>query len=151
MARALGWQPRGSGFESHLLHLKGQIDIFIDLSFFIFHKNSIFLENSKMIIKKQELIKIIERLSREIELNCNKEMSFHENYYWETKPNDSFNLNVTPELVMGELNNDWDDLRRLLDKENVSLSYDLKRLSSILLLLEFKLGSDWISQDNEEI
>ena len=104
-----------------------------------------------MIIKKQELIKIIERLSREIELNCNKEMSFHENYYWETKPNDSFNLNVTPELVMGELNNDWDDLRRLLDKENVSLSYDLKRLSSILLLLEFKLGSDWISQDNEEI
>jgi hypothetical protein len=64
-----------------------------------------------MVIKKRELIKIIERLSREIELNCNEEMSFDENYYWETKPNDLFNLNVTPELVMGELNDDWDDLR----------------------------------------
>lgn len=104
-----------------------------------------------MVIKKRELIKIIERLSREIELNCNEEMSFHENYYWETKPNDLFNLNVTPELVMGELNDDWDDLRRLLDKENVSLSYDLKRLSSILHLLEFKLGSDWILQDNKDL
>ncbi|THD30135.1 MAG: hypothetical protein DI588_17150 [Flavobacterium johnsoniae] len=104
-----------------------------------------------MVIKKRELIKIIERLSREIELNCNEEMSFDENYYWETKPNDLFNLNVTPELVMGELNDDWDDLRRLLDKENVSLSYDLKRLSSILHLLEFKLGSDWILQDNKDL
>jgi hypothetical protein len=37
-----------------------------------------------------------------------------------------------------------------LDKENVSLSYDLKRLSSILQLLEFKLGSDWILQDDED-
>ena len=74
-----------------------------------------------MIIKKQELIKIIERLSKEIELNCNEIMSFNENYYWETKSNDSFNLNTAPELVIGELNDDWDDLRRLLDKENVAV------------------------------
>jgi len=104
-----------------------------------------------MIIKKQELIKIIERLSKEIELNCNEEMSFEENYYWETMPNDLYNLDITPELVMDELNDDWKDLRRLLDKDTVSLSYDLKRLSSVLNLLEFKLGSDWILQDNNNL
>lgn len=104
-----------------------------------------------MVIKKEELVKIIERLSNEIQLNCNEEMSFDENYFWETKPGGSYNLDMEPELVMGDLNDDWSDLRRLLDKEAVSLSFDLKRLSSILQLLDFKLGSDWILQEKNDL
>lgn len=105
-----------------------------------------------MIIKKYELIRIIERLSKEIELNCNDDMLIDsEDYYWDIQSRQLYNPNEKPELMLGQLSDDWNDLRRLLDKENVSLSYDLKRLSSILHLLEFKLGSDWILQHNDEI
>jgi hypothetical protein len=104
-------------------------------------------ENSLiMVIKKTELISIMQRLIKEIDLNCNDELVFEEDYYWEIKSSDIYDALTEPNLMLGQITEDWKDLSRLLKINNASISYDIKRLATILQLLEYRIGSDWILQ-----
>ena len=99
-----------------------------------------------MTINKRELLKIIERLSEEIELNFVEEISIEEDFFWDLKSSEAYNPLEEPNLMLGQIGDEWEALNRLLNNENASNSYDLKRLGVILQLLEFKIGADWILQ-----
>lgn len=105
-----------------------------------------------MNINRNELIIILKRLTLELELNCNEDIFIDkEDFYWEINSRELYNPYQKPELTLGQISEDWNELRRLQINNSVSLSYDLKRMSAILQLLEFKLGSDWMLQFNENI
>lgn len=103
-----------------------------------------------MDIIKSDLLKVLKRLSTEIDLNCVDVISIDDvDFYWDVDSKELYNPLTEPSLMLGQVSDDWNELQRLLDNKSVSLSYDLKRLSVILKLLEYNVGFDWFEQSGE--
>jgi hypothetical protein len=67
-----------------------------------------------------------------------------EDFYWEIPEKLLFDpINGPGELTLGQLNEDWLELLRLLTEENIPISYDLKRLSIILQIIRIKSIGIW--------
>lgn len=100
-----------------------------------------------MKINKKEFLSVLDRIAKEIDLNCLEEIYIEdEDFYWDMDMNDLYSPYKEPKLFLGQLSDDLNEVERLADIENQSFSYDLKRISVILTLLSYKTGSDWILQ-----
>ncbi|WP_051786248.1 hypothetical protein [Endozoicomonas numazuensis] len=96
-----------------------------------------------MEIKKQALFEVIELLQKNIDENLPEVINVEiEDFYWEISEEDLYNPVSTPEeLTLGQLSEDWSELSRLMDDSNFPISYDLRRLSAILLILrKYSIG-----------
>ena len=78
-----------------------------------------------MKIEKKELLKVISRLYEEIDLNFSNDIEIDEDYYWNIESENIFNPSNEPNLTIGQLTFDWEELTRLLSKNEESINYDL--------------------------
>ena len=62
-----------------------------------------------------------------------------EDYYWMVNLDEKYNpLEDPKELGLGQVSDDWEELLRLLDRDEEPISYDLYRLAEILSLVYLK-------------
>lgn len=67
-----------------------------------------------------------------------------EDFYWEISEDDLYDPAKKPDdLTIGQLSDDWAELLRLKDQENIPISYDLKRLAVILQIIRRKSIGVW--------
>lgn len=100
-----------------------------------------------MNISKSELLKILGRLSAEIKLNCVDNIEIKDiDFYWDITSKELYNPYEEPILMLGQISDDWMELKRILKDDSISFSYDLKRISVIFRLLEHEIGADWLKQ-----
>jgi len=93
-----------------------------------------------MKINKKKLLSIINILCKEVNENFDEDILIdNEDYYWMVKLDDKYNPLVDPkELSLGQVSDDWEDLLRLLESDEIPVSYDLFRLAEILSLVYVK-------------
>lgn len=87
-----------------------------------------------MKISISDLIKVIEILKSNISQSFPDAIEIKsEDFYWDIPEDMLYDPTASPnELTLGQLSDDWEELLRLKDQENIPVSYDLKRLASIL-------------------
>jgi hypothetical protein len=84
----------------------------------------------KIIELKEIIDNIIERLK---DVFGDEIIIENEDYYWVIPEDEIFNPYEKPKLdSLGQITDDWEDLRRLIDKKDIPLSNDLILLGSIL-------------------
>ncbi|MEZ9526803.1 hypothetical protein [Enterovibrio norvegicus] len=67
-----------------------------------------------------------------------------EDFYWELPEEGLYDPTNEPKvLTLGQLNDDWSELLRLKDQDNIPISYDLRRLSVILQIIRAKSVGTW--------
>jgi hypothetical protein len=93
-----------------------------------------------MKINKEKIISIIQILSKEINDNFNESIFIEkEDFYWAVKMEEKYNpLKDPDELRLGQVSDDWEELLRLLESDEIPISYDFLRLSEILSLIYLK-------------
>ncbi|WP_272150898.1 hypothetical protein [Tenacibaculum aiptasiae] len=98
-----------------------------------------------MKIDKKKLFKIIDSLKEEIDVNLGDEIRIDkEDFYWQISNEELYNPIEEPsELTLGQLSDDWSELLRLYDNNEIAISYDLKRLSVVFGLLYSKSRGKW--------
>ncbi|MBC2844631.1 hypothetical protein [Winogradskyella flava] len=98
-----------------------------------------------MKIEKKELLKVMSRLYDEIDLNFPKNINLNEDYYWNIESEYIFDVKKEPEMTIGQLTFDWEELSRLTSRSEESINYDLKRFAMILRYLEKESFAEWNS------
>ncbi|MGI4760325.1 MAG: hypothetical protein ACRYF0_06445 [Janthinobacterium lividum] len=89
-----------------------------------------------MKITKKSLVKILEILLSKVFINSYNEIEMLEDFYWNIPDLDLYNIKDDPkELTLGQLSDDWQELVKILEKENAPTKYDLAKLSSVLRYL----------------
>jgi len=98
-----------------------------------------------MEIKKNDLLKIIDILKKNIDKNFSKKILIQkEDFYWEIDYNELYNPKKKPKnLTLGQLSDDWTELLRLAETKEEPLSYDLKRLGEILRIIKKYSKGKW--------
>ena len=89
-----------------------------------------------MDINKKDLLQLIEHLKVELDEWFDEEIKLDDDYYWEIDENEIYQFAKDPNnFVMGQLTEDWSELLRLKNPDEVPIKYDLLRLSVILRYL----------------
>ncbi len=98
-----------------------------------------------MEIKIKDLFGLLDILKEKLEDNFESIIKVEEeDFYWQISQEQLYNPIEEPkELTLGQLSDDWSELSRLLDKKEIPISYDLKRLSTIVELLYAKSKGKW--------
>jgi len=99
-----------------------------------------------MQIKTKDLLYIIDILKREISNHFGDVVEIEtEDFYWEILSSDELYdpTSCPKELGLGQLSDDWSELLRLRDVNEIPISYDLKRLAVILKLIWNKSLGKW--------
>jgi len=97
-----------------------------------------------MKIDLKEMLEIIDVIKNEIVETMPNEIEIEDDYFWIINENDIFDYNTDP-LVneMGQISDEWMQLRRLLEPGSVPISNDLARLSSIFMFIRKNSAGIW--------
>lgn len=98
-----------------------------------------------MKIHKTELKQIITKLLHEIENNFEDEIELQEHdYFWELDIEQVFNIKENPsDFSLRQISDDWNELQRLQSNDAIPISYDLVRLSAMLIFLKKYSAGRW--------
>lgn len=89
-----------------------------------------------MDIEKKDLLELIDLLKSEIDEWFDEGIDFEDDFYWEINPDELYQFSKNPsKIFMGQLTDDWAELLRLKNKEEIPIKYDLQRLGVILRYL----------------
>jgi hypothetical protein len=89
-----------------------------------------------MKIEINQLKNLSEIIFRKIEDLGFEEVSIDVDLYWNVSFEDAYNLSVEhPDIVVGSLIDDWEWLRKVLNKKNPATTVDLERLGSVIEVL----------------
>ncbi len=87
-----------------------------------------------MKINKEELF-LITNILLEL-LNDKIFVEIQEDFYWDISQKEIYNPYEDPKnLTLGQLSDDWQELKRILNGTHIPVGYDLKRLSNILRVI----------------
>ncbi len=95
-----------------------------------------------MAITIDELEKCLSILFKEIRKNAGSEINLTTDYYWNIPEDEAYNMNSNPqELTIGQISEEIEIIKRLLDNPDSYISYDLRRIGIILMAMghEYKL------------
>ena len=90
-----------------------------------------------MKININEVSEVVNLLLKELKENINKnEVEVDEDYYWFVNKDELYNPYENPKnLTLGQLSEDWDELKSVLRKEKKLISYDLVKLSVLMRVI----------------
>jgi len=89
-----------------------------------------------MDIEKKDLIELIDLLKSEIDGWFHEGIDFEDDFYWDIDREELYQFSKEPnDLSLGQLTEDWSELKRLKDKDQIPIKYDLQRLGVILRYL----------------
>ena len=87
-----------------------------------------------------QLSLVTERLFEHLTAQGIQVIQLDVDYYWNINHDEVYNLNQTPTNInVGQLSDDWHELRRILSNEQEPLAYQLVWLSAILRAIGEKL------------
>ncbi len=94
-----------------------------------------------MIVKLDELKNILEILISKAENSKIKKIEIDNDYYWNISTDDRENFTVDqPEVCVGSLYDDLQELNKVLNKQNQPTPLDFERLGNILIFLGNKIS-----------
>lgn len=105
-----------------------------------------------MLILTAEIKEILKLLLEETELHLGDSIEIEDDYYWEVINDEIFNIDkdfVIDESAIGQLSEDWIELKRLLKSGELSasgsipISYDFNRIIILFLALRKKSIGTW--------
>jgi hypothetical protein len=86
-----------------------------------------------MKISVHELLEVIRILRDHLQATQPPEINVEEDYYWHIPESERYDPYKKPsELTLGQLSDDWSELRKLLDQDRVPAGLDFVWLASIL-------------------
>lgn len=89
-----------------------------------------------MKIKTSDLLIVLELLLKQQEEAGNKEFELPVDYYWNIGKEDKYNPYAEPkELTMGQLTDDWKELKQIQAGESQAIGYALVWLGQILIAI----------------
>jgi hypothetical protein len=77
-----------------------------------------------------------------LEAQGNDSVSIDEDYYWEVSDEDRYVVEKTPELVVGQLSEDWEFLQKLLEPDREPLSYHFVWMGKLCAAIGESIGHD---------
>jgi len=87
-------------------------------------------------VKVSELREIADRLFTYLEETERREFEISEDYYWSIEKDEVYDPRKDPKaLTMGQLSDDWNELRDILNDESPPIGYALVWLSAILRIV----------------
>jgi hypothetical protein len=92
------------------------------------------------LIFKEIISKIENHFGKEIDLDDKKD------FYWNVLEKEIFEVDnelLNEEVSIGQISDDWSELIRFLDEREELISYDLIRLSNVLMALREKSKGTW--------
>lgn len=95
---------------------------------------------NKLTIKVDDLKLILERIFEKISRGADATISIEKDYYWNVSMKDAFVLKETPELAVGSLYDDWGNLLKLLDREQIVGFVEFDRMAAILKAISFEFN-----------
>ena len=98
-----------------------------------------------MKIQKKEVLDVLTLLSKKVNENFGDEIFLStQDYYWQIGLDDMYDVEQEPkELMIGQISDDWSELKRLLVNADDAISYDLVRLGELLKLLKYSSLGVW--------
>lgn len=98
-----------------------------------------------MKIQKKEVLDVLTLLSKKINENFGDEITLSsQDYYWQMTLDEMYDIQQEPkELMIGQISDDWLELKRLLANGDDAISYDLVRLGELLKLLKYSSLGVW--------
>ncbi|WP_149526262.1 hypothetical protein [Sphingobacterium hotanense] len=98
-----------------------------------------------MKIQKKEVLDVLTLLSKKVNENFGDEIILSsQDYYWQIGLDDMYDVHQeTKELMIGQISDDWSELKRLLVNADDAISYDLVRLGELLKLLKYSSLGVW--------
>lgn len=98
-----------------------------------------------MKIQKKEVLDVLTLLSKKVNENFGDEIILSsQDYYWQIGLDDMYDVHQEPkELMIGQISDDWSELKRLLVNADDAISYDLVRLGELLKLLKYNSLGVW--------
>lgn len=86
-----------------------------------------------MKIALDELLAVMRILDEHLQHTQAAEIDIEDDYYWSVPPSSRYDPSVQPSsLSLGQLSDDWFELRKLLDKKRQPNKIDLVWLASLL-------------------
>lgn len=86
-----------------------------------------------MKISVHELLEVVQILRDHLQATKPPEIEVEEDYYWQVPESERYDPYKKPgELTLGQLSDDWSELRKLLDRDRVPAGLDLIWLANIL-------------------
>lgn len=98
-----------------------------------------------MKIQKKEVLDVLTLLSKKINENFGDEIILSsQDYYWQLDLDEKYNVLQDPkDLTIGQISDDWSELKRLLINDDDAISYDLVRLGELLKVLKYSSSGVW--------
>ena len=98
-----------------------------------------------MKIQKKEVLHVLTLLSKKINENFGDEITLSsQDYYWQMTLDEMYDIQQEPkELMIGQISDDWSELKRLLANGDDAISYDLVSLGELLKLLKYSSLGVW--------
>lgn len=94
-----------------------------------------------MNIKLEALITILELIVKKAHSSGIENIDIDIDYYWNISSEDKINFTkVTPEICVGSLIDDIEELKKLLDQKNTPSILDFDRLGNLIILIGEKLS-----------
>ena len=91
-------------------------------------------------ISKEELLQVVQRVYDFMERTLPETIELEYEFYWSIEGAECYAIyEEAPEALMNDHCHEWECLRRLLDQEDIVLSYDLVWLSGLLRALNYQL------------
>ena len=92
------------------------------------------MNKQRMILNIQDLANIMMRLSRHLGQFGNRRIEIPVAYYWEVGEKVKYDPYAVPGgCTLGDIEDDWQDLSRLLREEEKPIILDLRDLASVLI------------------
>ncbi len=98
-----------------------------------------------MKISIEDLESLFQKLKAELIIHFGNEVEIKaEDFYWEVDESEMYNPSQKPtDLSLGQLSDDWNDLLRLKDDDEIPISWDLRRLAAILQAIQANSANKW--------
>ena len=84
------------------------------------------------VILLRDVLRIMKSIASSLEDQKDRTIQLEADYYWNIPTNDWTKLSSDPKPVVGSLEDDWQELKRSLEGDQVITSVDIDRFSSIL-------------------
>ncbi|MDR2274092.1 MAG: hypothetical protein LBF27_24510 [Sphingobacterium sp.] len=98
-----------------------------------------------MKIQKKEVLDVLRLLSNKINERFGDEITLgSQDYYWQMTLDEMYDVQQEPkELMIGQISDDWSELKRLLIDDDDAISYDLVRFGELLKVLKYSSSGIW--------
>lgn len=98
-----------------------------------------------MKIQKKEMLDVLSLLSKKINESFGDVITLSsKDYYWQMTLDEMYDVQHEPkELMIGQISDDWSELKRLLINGDDAISYDLVHLGELLKLLKYSSLGVW--------